>query len=103
MPLAGAPAEHLKSDAGFESAWAGPDTSKVLTDENLAAFILVMEPATLRPPHYADADILMAVLQGTGLDFPFPLQRFERRFELSACEASALRRQESRRWRSIQV
>ncbi|GAQ84498.1 RmlC-like cupins superfamily protein [Klebsormidium nitens] len=61
--IPGPPAEHLKSDAGFESAW-GPDT-KTLRDENLAAFILVMEPGTLRPPHYADADLLMAVLQGT--------------------------------------
>lgn len=25
-----------------------------------------MEPATLRPPHFVDAPMLMAVLEGTG-------------------------------------
>jgi hypothetical protein len=62
----GPPAEYLHSDGGFESNWGSDTHTKSLIDANLGTWILVMEPATLRPPHFVDAPMLMAVLEGKG-------------------------------------
>ncbi|GAQ84499.1 RmlC-like cupins superfamily protein [Klebsormidium nitens] len=61
----GQPSEYMKSDGGFESNWGSDTDTKPLIDEDFGTWILVMEPSTLRPPHFVDAHMLMAVLQGT--------------------------------------
>lgn len=54
----------MKSDGGFESNWGADTDTKPLIDEDFGTWILVMEPSTLRPPHFVDAHMLMDVLQG---------------------------------------
>jgi hypothetical protein len=64
LPVSGPPDEFIVSDGGFESAWGADTGTQTLVDANLGAFLLVMEPGSLRTPHYADVPVILAVLEG---------------------------------------